>query len=50
MNKWKELLLMAGCVLLAFGMIAVIVWMTCEMYGCGHDASVVAEMVNRGVV
>lgn len=56
MSKWKELILMALCVLLAFGMLAVIIFMVGEMYGdtyasgaLGFDHTV-AEMVNRGVV
>lgn len=55
MKKWTELLLMALCVLLAFGMLAVVVWMACEMYGGTYESvlgfdGTVAEMVNRGVV
>ena len=56
MSKWKEILLMIACVALAFGMLAVIIFMVGEMYGAsGIDGalgidSTVAEMVNRGVV
>jgi hypothetical protein len=56
MSKWKEIALMALCVLLAFAMLVVLIFMVGEMYGdtyasgaLGFDHTV-AEMVNRGVV
>jgi hypothetical protein len=56
MSKWKEIALMALCVLLAFAMLVVLIFMVGEMYGdtyvdgvLGFDRTV-AEMVNRGLV
>jgi hypothetical protein len=40
---------MALCVLLGVLLAAAVIYMACEMDGW-HDASVVAEMVNRGIL
>jgi hypothetical protein len=40
---------MALYVLLGVLLAAAVIYMACEMHG-GYDTSVVAEMVNRGVV
>lgn len=47
--NYRELFKMALCVLLGVLLAAAVIYMTCEMDGW-HDASAVAEMVNRGIL
>lgn len=47
--NYRELFQMALCVLLGILLLAAVIYMTCEMDG-GYEASVVAEMVNRGIL
>ena len=47
--NYRELFQMALCVLLGIVLAALAIYMTCKMDG-GYDASVVGEMVNRGIL
>ena len=47
--NYRELFQMALYVLLGVLLAALVIYMTCKMDG-GYDASVVGEMVNKGVV